>query len=122
MTPHPDQSKFYIGHASVSHHVLPVLLAHEERILPRDLPYITSAAPAAGARAELVAANKAASHGSPAQPGLPIVTACWDRRPWENPMDPKQETCWYHPDRTPEQFAVSVRDAVAWMDQHPDQG
>lgn len=71
--------------------------------------------------AELAAANKAAWRGSAAQPGMPVVTAGWDRRPWENPMDPKQKVCWYHPDRTPEQFAASLRDAVVWIDQHPDQ-
>jgi hypothetical protein len=70
--------------------------------------------------AELTAANQAAWRGSVAQPGMPVVTAGWDRRPWENPADPKQKFCWYHPDRTPAQFAASVRDAVAWMDQNPE--
>jgi len=70
--------------------------------------------------AELAAANQAAWRGSATQPCLPIVTAGWDRRPWENPADPKQKYCWYHPDRSPEQFAASVRDAVVWMDQHPE--
>lgn len=71
--------------------------------------------------AELAAANRAEWHGSPGQPYMPIVTAGWDKRPWENPADPSQKGCWYHPDRTPEQVAACLRDAVAWMDHHPDQ-
>jgi hypothetical protein len=28
--------------------------------------------------------------------------------------------CWYHPDRTPEQFGACVKDAVAWMESNPE--
>ena len=53
LTPHTDQPTFCNGHASVSHYVLHVLLAHEERNLPRDHLHITSVALAARARAGL---------------------------------------------------------------------
>jgi hypothetical protein len=70
---------------------------------------------------ELVAANRAAWVGSPRQPYIPIVTAGWDKRPWEGPTGLNQEPGWYYPDRTPEQFAGFLRDAITWMDKHPDQ-
>jgi hypothetical protein len=71
--------------------------------------------------AEFVAANRAAWRGSSQQPYIPIVTAGWDKRPWEGPTGQNQGAGWYFPDRTPDQFAAFLRDAVAWMDQHPDQ-
>ena len=71
--------------------------------------------------AELVAANRAAWGGSRAQPYIPIVTAGWDKRPWEGPTGLKQGAGWYYPDRTPDQFEGFLRDAIAWMDQHPEQ-
>ena len=71
--------------------------------------------------AELVAANRAQWKGRPEQPYIPIVTAGWDKRPWEEPTGLNQKAGWYHPDRTPEQFAAFLRDAVVWMDKHPDQ-
>ena len=40
--------------------------------------------------AELVAANRAAWGGSREQPYIPIVTAGWDKRPWEGPTGLKQ--------------------------------
>lgn len=70
---------------------------------------------------ELVAANRAAWGGSREQPYMPVVTAGWDKRPWEGPTGLKQEAGWYYPDRTPEQFAGFLRDAMAWMDKHPEQ-
>lgn len=71
--------------------------------------------------AELVAANKGAWGGSREQPYIPIVTAGWDKRPWEGPTGLKQGAGWYYPDRTPDQFAGFLRDAVTWMDKHPEQ-
>ena len=71
--------------------------------------------------AELAAANRAAWGGRREQPYIPIVTAGWDKRPWEGPAGLKQAPGWYYPDRTPEQFAGFLRDAGAWMDQHPEQ-
>ncbi|MDD4891593.1 MAG: glycoside hydrolase family 99-like domain-containing protein [Phycisphaerae bacterium] len=73
------------------------------------------------AYAELAAANKVAWGGSRQQPYMPIVTAGWDKRPWEGPMGLNQGEGWYYPDRTPEKFAAQLRDAVAWMDKHPEQ-
>jgi hypothetical protein len=71
--------------------------------------------------AELVQAHRQAWQGSPAQPYIPEVTAGWDKRPWEKSSGLNQESGWYFPDRTPEQFAGFLRDAIAWMDAHPDQ-
>jgi len=71
--------------------------------------------------AELVAANRAAWSGSREQPCIPIVMCGLDRRPWEGPTGQNQEPGWYYPDRTPEQFANLVVDAVEWMDKHPEQ-
>lgn len=71
--------------------------------------------------AELVAAHRAAWGGSREQPYMPIVTAGWDKRPWEGPTGLNQAPGWYFPDRTPEQFAGFLRDAITWMDAHPDQ-
>lgn len=69
--------------------------------------------------AELVAANQAAWKGSREQPCIPIVTAGWDKRAWEKKENPENGA--YYPDRTPEQFESFLRDAVKWMDEHPDQ-
>jgi len=71
--------------------------------------------------AELVAANRAAWGGSREQPYIPVVTAGCDKRPWEGPTGLKQDAGWYYPDRTPDLFADFLRDAVAWMDKHPEQ-
>ena len=71
--------------------------------------------------AELAAANREAwGGGSPEQPFIPEVIAGWDKRPWEAPTAPHQQAAWYYPDRTPEQFATHLRDAMAWMDKHPE--
>jgi len=71
--------------------------------------------------AELAEAHAQAWGGSKEQPYLPEVTAGWDARPWEGPQGHGKEPGWYFPDRTPEQFAASLRDAIGWMDKHPDQ-
>lgn len=71
---------------------------------------------------ELIAANKEQWSGSPQQPYIPIVTAGWDRRPWEGPNGLyTQPYSWYYPDRTPEKFTEFLQDAVTWMDNNPDQ-
>jgi hypothetical protein len=57
--------------------------------------------------------------GAPQQPYIPMITAGWDMRPWEGLWG--KPPVWYYPDRTPEQFASLLRDAIAWMDKHPDQ-
>jgi hypothetical protein len=71
--------------------------------------------------AELAEAHAQAWGGSKEQPYLPEVTAGWDSRPWEGPQGHGKEPGWYFPDRTPEQFAASLRDAIGWMDKHSDQ-
>lgn len=71
--------------------------------------------------AELATANRAQWKGDPAQPYIPIMTAGWDKRPWEGPAGLNQKAGWYYPDRTPEQFADFLREAIGWMDKHPDQ-
>jgi len=71
--------------------------------------------------AELAEAHAKAWGGSKEQPSLPEVTAGWDARPWEGPEGLGGEPGWYFSDRTPEQFAASLRDAIKWMDKHPDQ-
>jgi len=71
--------------------------------------------------AELAAANRSAWSGSRDQPYMPIVTAGWDKRPWEDPTGLNQRPGYYYPDRTPEQFADLLRDATAWMEKHPEQ-
>jgi hypothetical protein len=49
-------------------------------------------------------------------PYIPVVTAGWDKRPWEREPVPQS---WYYPDRTPEQVAQFVREAQAWMRRNP---
>jgi hypothetical protein len=71
--------------------------------------------------AELVAANRAAWGGSRDQPYIPIVTAGWDKRPWEGPTGLNQRPGSYYPDRTPGQFGEFLRQAITWMEQHPEQ-
>ena len=69
---------------------------------------------------ELARAHREAWGGTPEVPYIPTVTAGWDKRPWEGPTGAGQQPGWYFPDRTPEQFAESVGDAVAWMEGNPD--
>jgi len=57
--------------------------------------------------------------GTPQQPYIPMITSGWDKRPWEGRWG--TPPLWYYPDRTPEQFAGLLRDAITWMDKHPDQ-
>lgn len=72
--------------------------------------------------AELVAANQAQWKGAPEQPYIPIVTAGWDKRPWEGPTGLyNQPAGWYFPDRTPEKFADFLRSAITWMNTYPEE-
>jgi hypothetical protein len=74
------------------------------------------------AYSELIAANEKEWRVGLFQPYIPIVTAGWDRRPWEGPEGfYNQKASWYFPDRTPERFAAFLNDAVAWMDKYPSQ-
>lgn len=72
--------------------------------------------------AELIAANKEQWYGNSSQPYIPIVTSGSDSRPWVGP-DGLWDTppSWYYPDRTPEQFAGFLQDAIDWMDDNPEQ-
>ena len=71
---------------------------------------------------EIADAHKRAWKGSREQPYIPCLVAGWDRRPWEAAGGLGMKTaCWYYPDRSPEQFAAHVRDAIDWMDKHPDE-
>jgi hypothetical protein len=56
-------------------------------------------------------------------PYIPVITAGWDRRPWEegvSPMalPPEQRSGWY-PDRSPELVEEFVRMGICWLDAHP---
>jgi len=71
--------------------------------------------------AELAAATRASWGAEASQQYMPLVMAGWDKRPWEGPDGLNQKQGWYYPDRTPEQFATLLRDAIAWLDAHPGQ-
>lgn len=71
--------------------------------------------------AELVEAHKKAWQAARPQPYVPIVTAGWDKRPWEGPKGLGQAAGWYYPDRSPEQLAAFLEEAIRWMDEHPGQ-
>jgi hypothetical protein len=71
--------------------------------------------------AELVQHNEKAWRGRREQPYIPVLTAGWDKRPWEGPKGLAQKSGYYFPDRTPEQFAGFVRDMLAWMEKNPEQ-
>lgn len=70
---------------------------------------------------ELIAGNVAQWRGTPEQPYMPIITAGWDKRPWEGPDGLNQKPGWFYPDRKPEQLAEFMRKAIEWMDKHPEQ-
>ena len=70
---------------------------------------------------ELVPHHHANWQGSKAQPYIPVVTTGWDKRPWEGPAGLNQQEGWYFPDRTADQTADLLNDAVKWLDSHPDQ-
>jgi hypothetical protein len=51
---------------------------------------------------------------------VPVITAGWDRRPWEQgQLSPEKMSVWY-PDRTPKLVEEFVQLGVRWMDKHPD--
>jgi len=71
--------------------------------------------------ASLVDVHRKAWKGSPDQPYMPIVTAGWDKRPWEGPDGLGQKEGSYFPDRTPQAFGEFLRSAIDWMDRNPTQ-
>ena len=70
---------------------------------------------------ELLTAHQQQWQGSGQQPYIPVITAGWDKRPWEGIDGLGQTQGWYYPDRTPSQFGAFLESAIQWMDQHPDQ-
>lgn len=53
-------------------------------------------------------------------PYVPVITAGWDRRPWEKgSLPPERMSTWY-PDRTPKLVEEFVRLGLRWLDEHPD--
>ena len=68
--------------------------------------------------AELVKATKDQWIGTEQQPYIPLLTAGWDKRPWENSDRPNSRG-WYFPDSSPEQFKNFLTDAIQWMDDNP---
>ncbi len=70
---------------------------------------------------ELIPLHHSAWQGSQAQPYIPVVTVGWDKRPWEGPNGLNQQEGWYFPDRTPQQLAGLLSDAIKWLDAHPNQ-
>ena len=51
-------------------------------------------------------------------PYIPVVTAGWDKRPWEDAATTATNSV-YFPDRTPEKFGAFVREALRWLDANP---
>jgi hypothetical protein len=67
---------------------------------------------------ELVDATEAQWIGREDQPYIPLLTAGWDKRPWED-RDRQSREGWYYPDSSPEQFKNFLTDAITWMDNNP---
>jgi len=53
-------------------------------------------------------------------PYVPVITAGWDRRPWEKGQLPPEKMSVWYPDRTPKLVEEFVRDGVRWLDKHSD--
>jgi hypothetical protein len=70
---------------------------------------------------ELAEVHKRAWKGRRDQPHIPCVIGGWDCRPWESPEGMGKKPGWFYPDRTPEQLAAHLRDAIEWMEKHPEQ-
>ena len=74
---------------------------------------------------EVVEANaKAWKGGTPAQPLIPLVTAGWDRRPWEGVggyAEHGVELSWHFTGRTPAAFEGLMDRLARWMDENPTQ-
>lgn len=51
------------------------------------------------------------------KPYIPVVTAGWDKRPWEARDEKKPSV--YYPDRTPYQVAHFLDSAIGWLDANP---
>lgn len=53
-------------------------------------------------------------------PYAPVITAGWDRRPWEQGVTPPEKMSSWYADRSPKLVEEFVRSGVQWMDRHPD--
>ena len=53
-------------------------------------------------------------------PCVPIITAGWDRRPWEQGQLPPEKMSVWYPDRTPKLVEEFMKVGVRWLDKHPD--
>ena len=53
-------------------------------------------------------------------PCVPIITAGWDRRPWEQGQLPPEKMSVWYPDRTPKLVEEFVKVGVRWLEKHPD--
>jgi len=51
-------------------------------------------------------------------PYIPVVTTGWDMRPWEKTEIPQS---YYYQNRTPENVATFVQNAINWTENHPKQ-
>lgn len=80
-----------------------------------------SAGPEEHHYSEIIDATKKEWTGSDIQPYIPVLTAGWDKRPWEGEGGLNQKEGWYYPDRSPEQLRSFINDAILWMDQNPTQ-
>ena len=58
--------------------------------------------------------------GTSPLPCIPVITAGWDRRPWEQGKIPPEKMSAWHPDRTPKLVEEFVRLGVGWLDKHPN--
>jgi len=64
--------------------------------------------------------NEWAGAGTEEQPYIPVLSAGWDKRPWEGPTGLGQPEGWYYPDSSPELFKGFLEDAIKWMDNNPN--
>lgn len=67
----------------------------------------------------LVDATKAQWIGREDQPYIPLLTAGWDKRPWEGPDGLNTVEGWYFTGDTPDVFKSFLGDAITWMDDNP---
>ena len=68
---------------------------------------------------ELVKATEDQWNGTEQQPYIPLLTAGWDKRPWEGPNGLNQAEGWYYTGDTPDAFKNFLQDAFRWMDNNP---
>ncbi len=73
---------------------------------------------------ELTNAQRDKWQGTSQKPYIPTVIVGWDKRPWEDASGKGTggaKQGWFYTGRTPEHFKGFLKDAVKWMDDHPDQ-